>query len=108
MAFDTNRPRTAADIARAIGAREYDVSRRLDKKGIDLTSVRATADGRAVAKTHDGTNMILYGVDSGPNGRTHYWGSWGAVNRLRTQTEDYPELEGYGARLYFPRFEAEE
>lgn len=103
MANGNDRPLTSADIAEATGFSEWYISRKLDKAGIDLTSVRAIADGRIIAKTQGGANRILYGVDSGPNGRTIYWGSYGGVRRLLTQTADYPELEEHGAVVYYPR-----
>lgn len=98
---------TARDIAEVTGFSERYIIGKLDKAGIDLTSVRVIDDGRIVAKTQGGANRILYGIDSGERGRSAYWSSYGAVRSLIVNQADYPELQKYGAQIFYPRFEVE-
>ena len=103
MPYDDT-PLTAGDLADITGFDERYISQHMDKANIDITSVRIIDDGRIIAKTNGGDDRILYGVDSGERGRRLYWGSFRGVGYLVRYQSDYPEIENYGARLFYPRY----
>jgi hypothetical protein len=105
---NNNNPLRSRDLAAITGFDERYINYRMDKANIDLTSVRRLDDGRIVAKTRGGQNRILYGIDSGERGRRIYWGSWGSVSNLIINQSDYPEIESYGAQIFYPRLTIEE
>jgi hypothetical protein len=96
---------TSRDLANATGFDERYINKKLDDANIDLTTVQRIEDGRIIAQTRGGQYRILYGIDSGPRGRSLYFGTYSGVTRLILNRSDYPEIEKNGADIYFPEIE---